>query len=343
MAMGSPESPAQRVTAPASGGLCRVEGVYPAQRVTAPGEDGQCRVVGADRLVARLAGSQNGVVTLRQLVEIGLTRNAIAHRVGIGRLYPLHRGVYLVGHEVAPALARETAAVLACGEDTLIASHTAAAMWQWRPTLPPTVEVIVVGRNPGRREGIRVHRARSLDPEDRTRRHGLPITAPARTILDQAAVLAARELERAIDEARAQRLVNDASLVAAVRRAPNHRGARAVRAHLETAGEPHMTRSEAEERMLALVRAADLPRFETNRYVLGYEVDFLWRALRVVVEVDSWQFHRDRKRFEDDRRRDADLQAAGHVVLRITARRLRHDPLYVASRLGSLLSRPVHE
>ncbi|MDQ3607507.1 MAG: DUF559 domain-containing protein [Actinomycetota bacterium] len=291
-----------------------------------------------ERAIVRLAEAQNGVADRWQLLALGLGRGAIAHRLRVGRLHTLFRGVYLVGHCVPLSLAMETGALLACGQWAGLCHHTAAALWRWRPAPPPTVAVMVVGRDPGQRPGICLHRVRHLAPKDRTSRHGLAVTTPARTILDQAAVLPARDLERTIDEARRQRLVAEASLIAAVQRAPNHRGARAVPTALEAPNEPHMTRFEAEERMLALVRAADLPRFETNRLVQGHTVDFLWRAQRVVVEVDSWQFHGDRKAFEDDRRRDADL-AAGHRVLRITARQLRREPLYVAARLGALLTR----
>jgi very-short-patch-repair endonuclease len=300
-------------------------------------------VVQVERAIIRLAEAQNGVVDRWQLLAFGLGRGAIAHRLSVGRLHLLLRGVYLVGHPMPLPLGVEAGALLACGQGAVLSHHSAAALWGLRPATPPTVEVTVVGRDPGQRPGIRAHRVRCLAAADRTRRHGLPITTPARTILDQAAVVAPRDLERTIDEARAQRLVTDASLIAVVQRASNHRGARAVRAALENQDEPHMTRSEAEEHMLALVRAADLPPFETNRRLLGHTVDFLWRAQRVVVEVDSWQFHRDRKRFEADRRRDADLQAAGHRVLRITARQLRREPLFAAARLGALLGRQAYD
>ncbi len=87
-----------------------------------------------------------------------------------------------------------------------------------------------------------------------------------------------------------------------------------------------MTRSAAERRLLALVKAGGLPRPETNVKVAGHEVDMLWPAAHVVVEVDGFAFHSGRGAFERDRRRDADLQAAGHRVLRITWRRLQAEP-----------------
>jgi very-short-patch-repair endonuclease len=100
-----------------------------------------------------------------------------------------------------------------------------------------------------------------------------------------------------------------------------------------------MTQREAEDRMLALVRQADLHGFETQRPVKGHTVDFLWRDQRVVVEVDGYRYHSDRRRFESDRRRDADLQAHGYAVLRVTWRQLRREPLFVAARLAALLAR----
>jgi hypothetical protein len=113
----------------------------------------------------------------------------------------------------------ETGALLACGEGADLSHHTASALWALRSALPPTIEVTVSGRDPGQRPGVRLHRVRHLAQEDRTHRYGLPVTTPARTVLDLAAVLAPRDLERTIDEARRQRLVTDASLIAAVQRA----------------------------------------------------------------------------------------------------------------------------
>lgn len=279
------------------------------------------------------------MVTVLQLLAIGLTRKAIRHRVAVGRLHPVHRGVYLVGHEVMPPLAAETAAVLATGDGAMLSHHSAAALWGLRPAAPAEVFVIVAGRNPGRRPGVHAHRVGYLDAADHTRRHGLPITTPARTVLDLAAVSSLRETERAYGEAWTQRLLTDAHLLDAVGRTPRHRGARTVHTILEAQEEPPMTQREAEDRMLALVREADLHGFETQRSVHGHTVDFLWRDQRVVVEVDGYQYHSDRRRFESDRRRDADLQAHGYAVLRVTWRQLRRESLFVAARLGALLAR----
>ncbi len=337
--MPMPSQGPQRVTRLPAADPRRIEPVYGAQCVTVPARGETCRVEAPDRGIARLAARQHGVVTVLQLLAIGLTRKAIRHRVATGRLHPVHRGVYLVGHAVMPPLAAETAAILASGDGTDLSHHSAAALWILRPASPAEVFVTVAGRNPGRRPGVHVHRVRYLDPADRTRRHGLPVTTPARTVLDLAAVSSPREAERAYGEAWTRRLLTDAHLLDAVGRAPRHRGARAVRTILEAQEEPPMTQREAEDRMLALVRQADLHGFETQRPVQGHTVDFLWRDQRVVVEVDGYRYHSDRRRFESDRRRDANLQAHGYAVLRVTWRQLRREPLFVAARLAALLAR----
>jgi very-short-patch-repair endonuclease len=75
-----------------------------------------------------------------------------------------------------------------------------------------------------------------------------------------------------------------------------------------------------------------------NARVAGWEVDAFWPAQRLIVEIDGWRYHRTRRRFEGDRRKDAALTVAGYRVVRITARRLRHEPYSVSAQLGALLS-----
>jgi very-short-patch-repair endonuclease len=153
-----------------------------------------------------------------------------------------------------------------------------------------------------------------------TRRHGVAITSPARTLLDLAIHQSAHDLARAADEARVHRLVTDRSLDEQFSRYPTHRGAAALKESIHV--EPALTRSEAERRLLELIRAAKLPEPETNARLGPYEVDFLWRAQRLVAEVDGYAFHSTRRAFERDRRRDADLAARGIRVVRVTWRQI---------------------
>ena len=138
-------------------------------------------------------------MTTADLVAAGLGRGAIARRVADGRLRPLHRGVYLVG-PIEDDWTDAMAAALACGPGAVVSHHAAAAIWGLRPWNGP-IDVTTT-RRLRRRQGIRVHRTRCLDARDITRRHGIPLTTPARTLLDLAAHLDQRSLARAIESGR---------------------------------------------------------------------------------------------------------------------------------------------
>jgi very-short-patch-repair endonuclease len=274
-----------------------------------------------------LAGRQHGVVTSAQLVAAGWSPTVIRQRVHAGYLRRLNRGVYLVGPLETPHTAA-MAAVLAT--EGIASSYPAAVLWDWRPPRDGPIHVIAAGHN---RPGITVHRA-TLHPADVTRRHGIPVTSAARTILDLAAT--DDELDRALNEAMLQRRVSVHSLNEQFSRYPRHRGTAALKKLLES--EPHLTRSDAEIIMRDLIRKAGLPQPEANVRVEGFEVDLVWRAQRLVVEIDSWAFHSMRRSFEGDRRRDQLLVGKGWRVIRITARQLTYEPHAVVATLATALA-----
>jgi very-short-patch-repair endonuclease len=166
---------------------------------------------------------------------------------------------------------------------------------------------------------------------------GLRLTAPARTLLDLASVLDAQSLGRAVNEAFVSGLVTEEELWAVLDRCRGRRGAPRLRALLDDGRGPSITRSEAERRLLELLSIAGLPRPETNVRVGRYEVDLLWRAQGIVIEVDGYAFHSTRVAFERDRIRDADLQAAGLAVVRVTWRQIADAPEATVARIGHLL------
>jgi very-short-patch-repair endonuclease len=291
-----------------------------------------------DAAIARIAARQYGVVTRGQLAAAGLGRGAIEHRVAECRLHRVHRGVYLVGHVVPPPFAREMAAVLACGDGAALSHHSAASMWSLPSLEAAGVDVTVAGRDPGDRPGIRVHRTRRLHPVDVRRCQRMSVTAPARTLLDLAAMVPIRDLERAVDEARVRRLVRPRQLLDVLERSPGRRGAGTLRRLLD--GDPALTRSEAETRLLTLLRAAGLPPTAVNARVGRYEVDFLWREQRLIVEVDGYAYHGTRAAFERDRARDADLQARGYRVMRVTWRQLVDEPEALIAHIAQALAWP---
>jgi very-short-patch-repair endonuclease len=290
-----------------------------------------------EEVAARLAATQHGVVTRAQLREAGVGPDVIDHRVRTGRVRRLHRGVYLVG-AVAPPHASEMAACLACGPRAAISHRSAAILWEIvrRGRVPPIVEVAIPG-GLRQRPGIRVHRILTLRPEEVTRLHGIPITTTVRTLYDLAAVLRRRPLERAVAEAIARGLTSVGELKAMAERRAGRRGASRLGAVFDR-GSPALTRSEAEERFLRLVRRARLDPPEVNVSVAGHEVDFYWPAERLAVEVDGFPYHASPRAFERDRRRDADLAAVGLRVVRIASGQLTREPERLLIQLGRALA-----
>ncbi len=207
---------------------------------------------------------------------------------------------------------------------------------------PPSVIHVHVGARCLRpRPGIVFHRGRVLDPVDVTSREGLAVTTPARTVIALAASLRPAGLARVVEEARVQRLLSDADLLDALARSPGARGAAALRVLLSRTRPVGLTRSEAERRMLALIAKARLAPPQANRLVCGHEVDLLWPAARLIVEVDGFTFHRTRSAFERDRSRDAVLIASGYRVMRVTWRQLEREPVAVTARRAAALARPL--
>lgn len=194
-------------------------------------------------------------------------------------------------------------------------------------------------RTPTRRRGIRGHRAGSLGTDDRAIVEGIPVTAPARTILDLSAVVAARELEGVIARAERLGLVSTRDLGRLVDRCRGRAGAPLLRSIVEREGGALLTRSEAEARFADLVRGSGLPTPEANVMVHGYEVDFLWRDHRVAVEVDGFAFHASQHSFAGDRRRDADLLVLGIRTMRITWSQIVNEPKSTLVRLALTLAR----
>jgi very-short-patch-repair endonuclease len=239
--------------------------------------------------------------------------SAIDHLVNQGELTVVHRGVYLLAGAVLTTAAREFAAVLACGDGAAL-SHGSAA---YRLDLLPypahyaTLDVTLT-RRAGAKPGIRTHHTAAWEPGDTFVLEGLRTTTPRRTLLDLAAVAPGRPLERALAIALGTNRASRNTLLAHLDRHRYRRGAAALRAILDAG--PSLTRSEAEELLLELIRDSSLPEPQTNARVGRFEVDFFWPEARLVVEVDGWRFHGDRESIERDRARDAQLAALGYRV-----------------------------
>jgi very-short-patch-repair endonuclease len=285
--------------------------------------------------VGATATRQRGAISYQQLLAVGLRHSAIGRRAAGDSLYRVYRGVYVVGHKALAPLAMESAALIACGEGTILSHESAAFAWAMLAAYDGDVHVTVVGGKRRSRQGLRVHQASTAPPV--RRRHGLLVTSPAQTILDLAASQSPH-LEHAFIEGLGQRLFSAGALAKEIERAGPKRGVRAMRA-LIAANESGFTRSKAERKLRALLRAAHLPQPRTNVRLLGYEVDCVWDDQRLVVEFDGYGFHGNRSAFESDRRRDARLAAAGYLVIRVTWLQLTREPYAVLATVAAALAR----
>ena len=232
------------------------------------------------------------------------------------------------------------AAVLATGSQSVLSHRAGAAHLGIRPSERARIEVTVPGWRPSRR-GIQIHQS-ALPPDEVTTHRGIPVTTVPRTLLDLAAVVDRRAIERAINQAEVLRLFDALSLEDLVARHPNRHGTRNLRAILAAGRIGAMvTREELEHRFITVIDDAGLPRPQVNALLeVGarrFEVDCLWRTQRLVVELDGHATHGTRAAFEGDRERDRILQAAGWHVIRITWRQLHGSPEFVASDLQALL------
>jgi very-short-patch-repair endonuclease len=277
-----------------------------------------------DARIAALAAAQHGVVTRAQLLALGVSDSAVERRVHAGRLHRLHRGVFAVGHTALGVEGRWMAAALATGGS--ISHATAAAAWDLRKLGSGAIHVTVAGdAGRMRRRGLLIHRSATLSASDKTTHLGIPITTPARTIIDLSATLRGRPLEHLLDLAEQRRLVDFAEL----RTRPIPRSLQAVLSLYTANLAP--TRSELEERFLRLCDDHGIRRPDVNTRIEGIEVDFAWTHARLIVEVDGYRYHRAPSAFETDRERDVMLALAGWQVLRFTWTQLTTRPAWVAA------------
>ena len=292
-----------------------------------------------ERAIAELAARQHGVVSLAQLKALGLGASGVRHRVALGKLRRLHRGVYAIGLAPISVKATYMAAVLACGPGAVLSHRSAAAHLGLRPCSRAAVDVSVPSRTGKGRHGIDVHRATGIEEKDVAIVDGIPCTSVARTLLDLAERVDRAALERAVEQAEKLRIFDLAAVVDVLNRAGNRRGATKLRAVLENYGpEPAFTRSDLERDFLALCRAAGVPKPQVNVFRNAFEVDFTWPDRRLMVEADSLRHHDTRAAFERDRRRDQRLTAQGWRVVRFTWRQVHDEPAAVAATLRQLLA-----
>ncbi len=269
----------------------------------------------------RTAAAQHRVISVTQLRRLGFDKFATRREVERGRLHRVHRGVYAVGVPQLSLRGRYTAAVIACGAGAALSHRSAAHIWGLRPNAAGRLEV-TASRQRTKVPGVQVHRTRMLDPVDCTVLDGIPVTSVARTLLDLAAVLRPSDLIVAIDRAERQGIFDLTAVLEVLSRARGRKGARALRRAI--AAYEHSTQKSALERRFKqlLESRPDIPTPIFNALVEGesaaHEVDALWEAERLAVQVDGFEFHRTRRDRERDAASDADLELGGMRVIRFT-------------------------
>jgi very-short-patch-repair endonuclease len=267
--------------------------------------------------VAELAGSRHRVIEFSELVELGISASSISRWAARGRLVRKYRGVYIYGGGTPSREGEFLAAVLAIGEGAALAEFAAAALWDfWTGGVTP-IDVIVARQIRSRR-GICVHCVTDLPDSAVTVRFGIPVTTPERTILDLAvSMYSDRHFRRLVHEAEAQERTSPDRLRAEIARSPRHRGAARVFAEIADGAKP--TRSGLEDDLVELLRRHRFPSFETNVHVPGtpswVNVDVLFRAQKVVIEVDGERWHNTKFRREFDTDKRALVEAADHRVI----------------------------
>lgn len=291
------------------------------------------RQIEADSAIAALAQRQHGVVTREQLLGLGLGHDAVAYRCRCKRLFRVHLGVFAVGRPPTTPVEHAAAAVLACGEGAALSHNGALSLWGLVSEWPRQLHVSSPQQR--RRPGITTHPVSGLTPTDIRIQRGIRVTSPARTFMDCAVELGPYRLPRLMADARRKGYLHVAQIADVVGRFPLHRGRIPVLEALGGLAQP--TRSELEAAFLAFCERYGLPRPVVNTHPWRRESDMLFAAERVVVELDGWDFHRDKYAFEDDRDRDAELLAAGFVTVRITWERLIRRPAREARRLRIIL------
>lgn len=267
-------------------------------------------------------------MTREQLLKLGFTKSAIEHRLHIGRLHPIVRGVYAVGRQQLSREGRWMAAVLACGPEAALSHRSAVALWGFGKEHRDYIDLSVRRDSEARLRGTRCHRRPSLPASDITTRLGVPVTEPVRTFLDLTTVAGPKTVERAINEADKLDVIDADSLRRALDDHPGEPGVRPLRAILDE----HTFRlsdDELERLFRPIAAAAGLPTPLTKHMVNEFEVDFFWPDLGLVVETDGWRYHRTPSAQTRDALRFQVHTAAGLTPLRFSHYQVKYEPRHV--------------
>jgi very-short-patch-repair endonuclease len=299
---------------------------------------------GVSHAIGRLAVEQNGVVTLEQLEAFGLSRRAIHDRERSGRLHRIHQRVYSLTPRVMTERGTFMAAVLACGPDAVLSHRSAAYLWGLVDQWEGPIDVTAPNRRGRSPDGVAAHRDGSLQPIDKTTRHGVPCTSVPRTVLDFAAIAPEWEVRKVVAEGEVLGILDQSKLRAPLKRSRRRRGVARLRLILDTIHpQTKRSRSELERLFLQMCAKRDVPEPEVNVWLAApngerYQADFLWRGSGLIVEADSRRFHDTDSAFVSDRKRRQQLELAGWRVSSCTWEEVETEPRRLAETVRALVA-----
>lgn len=265
---------------------------------------------------------QHGLVTFEQLGELGMSSQAVSRRRRSGELERVFPRVYRSPLVLSSIGQRALAAVLWAGAGSIASHRTAAALWGIAGVeRGARVELWVPGERAPRNAGVVVHRG-GVTGNDRRRVDRVPVTSPARTIIDIAAVIDGEALEAALEDVLHRGLTTSFAIercLAALGGSGRAGAARLRRLLAQRDQAPAESRLEV--KVWRLLRGAGLR--PIRQYVVRCEgrtfrLDFAWPSLEVAVEAEGFAAHGGRVAHVADRRRLAALVAAGWSIVPVT-------------------------
>lgn len=279
-------------------------------------------------MLCYLARRGHGAFTRAEAVEAGVPNSSLQRRLKAQVVVRLYPGVYSTA-ALRPSWMRDLAAALAWGGESAIVSHRSAArLWQL-PGFPLVVEISLPRALKPPRRGLVIH-SQIVESDDRRLIERVPVTSPARTIVDLATVVERPQLAIALDDALRRRLVDIRDLEARAARMKGRRGTRRLRDLLLARGDGPAIESPLESGVFELLRANGI--HPVRQYAIRDEgrliarVDFAFPPEKLIVEVDGYLWHSSRPDWERDRQRRNELSSRGWRVLHVTSKQLREAP-----------------
>lgn len=289
---------------------------------------------GLDGIVASIARRQHGVVARWQLLAAGISERWIDYRLDKGNLIRVFPGVYRVGHAAPSVEATYMAAVLACGDGAVLGGRAAAFLLGLIRGSAP--DPGVYARTKRRIAGIATRRAKTMHKHDVARWRGIPVTTPARTLVDLAESLSADELAGAMHQADVLHKTTPDHVEAVLERRPTAKNAATLREVIW--GDQGRILSKLERAFTRLLKQHRLPLPTTNRPANVFFVDCRWPTHRLTVELDGYRYHRSRHSWQQDRNRERDAYARGDQFRRYTWQDVVERPDPTLDELGAVLA-----